>query len=73
MSAHQSPENQSPGRNDPTDPDDPRRRKSPEEPPTTPDGNPPRPGNPLSTPDKEIKEPPPGKTPTPVETPNEDK
>lgn len=53
---------------------DPRERHDPLTPPTTPDGNPSRTPNPLSEPDVEIKDPPPEDgTPTPVETPPEDR
>lgn len=63
------------GRNRDDQPEiDPRERNDPLSPPTTPDGDPTRVPNPLSEPDIEIKDPPPEDgTPTPVETPNEDK
>ena len=52
----------------------PERPRNPMEPPATPDGNPPRRRNPTVLPDITIEDPPPADgTPTPVETPNEDK
>lgn len=53
---------------------DPRERNDPLDAPTTPDGDPTRPPNPLSEPDIEIKDPPDTDgTPTEVDTPPEDR
>lgn len=56
--------------NDPRDPRKPRR--SPEHLPTTPDGTPPRPGNPIDEPEQTIEEAPgPDRRPDPIEDPDE--
>lgn len=53
---------------------DPRERNDPLDAPTTPDGDPERPPNPISDPDAAIKDPPNNDgTPTEVETPPEDR
>lgn len=53
---------------------DPRERDDPLDAPTTPDGDPTRPPNPISDPDVEIKDPPDTDgTPTEVDTPPEDR